>query len=175
MIVVWWLLFAILFAFLMTVFFGAPYVPSLDQRVRLAFDELYRVGETDFLVDIGSGDGRILREARRRGARALGYEINPFLVLISQLLSMRDHQINTKWGDYRTQKLPEEATVVYVFGVSRNIEKIITWVDGQARAQDRRIYVLSFGFQSKNFTALRNNETHFLYEVGALQGTGISV
>ncbi len=62
---------------------GAPYVPTPWPVVR-AMLELARVGETDFVLDLGSGDGRMVIEAARsRGARGLGVEIDPDLVLSS--------------------------------------------------------------------------------------------
>jgi len=36
------------------------------------------------LVDVGSGDGRIVLEAARRGYKAHGVELNPWLVLYSK-------------------------------------------------------------------------------------------
>lgn len=62
---------------------GAPYVPTPWPVVR-AMLELARVGGTDFVVDLGSGDGRVVIEAARsRGARGLGVEIDPDLVQAS--------------------------------------------------------------------------------------------
>jgi len=61
------------------VFTGAPYVPTNRALVERMLD-LARVGADTTLVDLGSGDGRIVIAAARRGARATGYEINPSLV-----------------------------------------------------------------------------------------------
>lgn len=175
MIVIWIVLGVVVGAFLVTALFGAPYVPSLDSRTKIAFDELYTINENDLLVDIGSGDGRVMREARLRGARTLGYEINPFLVIVANLLSLRDSKIHTKWTDYRMQTLPRNTTVVYVFGVTRDIESIVGWVDKQAKDAGREVYVLVFGSHPKNYPVMRRNSSHFLYRVGALQGSGRSV
>jgi cyclopropane fatty-acyl-phospholipid synthase-like methyltransferase len=38
----------------------------------------------DTLIDLGSGDGRIVIAAAQMGVRSIGYEINPFLVKISR-------------------------------------------------------------------------------------------
>jgi SAM-dependent methyltransferase len=43
-----------------------------------------KVGPGDTLVDLGSGDGRIVIEAAKRGAIAIGIEYNPDLVKLSQ-------------------------------------------------------------------------------------------
>ena len=39
--------------------------------------DLARIGPDDFLIDLGCGDGRIAVAAARRGARALGVDIDP--------------------------------------------------------------------------------------------------
>ena len=57
-----------------------PYVPSTT----IAVDEMLRVADVrpeDLVVDLGSGDGRIvIAAARDYGARGLGIEIDPALV-----------------------------------------------------------------------------------------------
>jgi len=57
--------------------FDVPYVPTrqvvVDEMLRLA-----GVGPGDFLIDLGSGDGRIvITAAREFGIRALGLDIDP--------------------------------------------------------------------------------------------------
>src|SRR5690242_6940406 len=43
-----------------------------------------QVGPSDFVVDLGSGDGRTVIAAAKRGARSLGVEYNPDMVKLSQ-------------------------------------------------------------------------------------------
>jgi hypothetical protein len=43
-----------------------------------------QVGPNDFLMDLGSGDGRTVITAAKRGAKALGIEYNPDMVKLSQ-------------------------------------------------------------------------------------------
>lgn len=62
---------------------GGPYVPTpqivVDEMLKVA-----RVGREDFVIDLGSGDGRIvLTAARTYGARGLGVDINGELVDMS--------------------------------------------------------------------------------------------
>lgn len=55
----------------------APAGATADGAVQ-AMLELAEVGPDDFLIDLGSGDGRIpIAAARQRGARALGVDIDP--------------------------------------------------------------------------------------------------
>jgi hypothetical protein len=53
-----------------------PYVPTPDAAVERML-EMGEVTAEDYLIDLGSGDGRIPIAAARRGARALGVEIDP--------------------------------------------------------------------------------------------------
>ena len=46
--------------------------------------DLAKVGPRDFVMDLGSGDGRTVISAARRGARALGVEYNPDMVDLSR-------------------------------------------------------------------------------------------
>lgn len=61
------------------------WVPTPDQLV----ESMLRMAEVtprDFVVDLGSGDGKIpITAARRFGARALGVEFNPDMVELSKL------------------------------------------------------------------------------------------
>lgn len=66
-----------------------PFVVTPD-AVTLAMLELAGVGPQDRLIDLGSGDGRIVIDAAKRfGARGLGVEIVPDLVLRSRAAAAR--------------------------------------------------------------------------------------
>jgi SAM-dependent methyltransferase len=45
---------------------------------------LAKVTPDDYVIDLGSGDGRIVIAAAKRGAHAVGYEFNPDMVQLSQ-------------------------------------------------------------------------------------------
>lgn len=57
----------------------APYVPTVEEDVELMLD-VAGVGAGDYVIDLGSGDGRIAIAAAGRGAFAHGVEIEPELV-----------------------------------------------------------------------------------------------
>lgn len=58
---------------------GAFYYPSKIAEIQNML-KVANVTAKDTVVDLGSGDGVILFEAAKLGAKAIGYEINPFLV-----------------------------------------------------------------------------------------------
>jgi SAM-dependent methyltransferase len=56
-----------------------PYVPTPPDVVERMLD-MAAVRKGEFVIDLGSGDGRIAIAAARRGARAFGVDLNPELV-----------------------------------------------------------------------------------------------
>ena len=68
--------------------YGAPFVPTSRARVG-AMLALAKPKPGELWVDLGSGDGRILVAASLAGARAVGYEFHPLLVLLSRLAIAR--------------------------------------------------------------------------------------
>ncbi len=60
------------------------WVPTPERAVERML-HLARVGPDDFLIDLGSGDGRIVIAAVQRfGARGLGVDLNPDMVRLSE-------------------------------------------------------------------------------------------
>jgi SAM-dependent methyltransferase len=59
------------------------WVPTPPELVELMLD-LAKVTRQDYVIDLGSGDGRNVIAAARRGARALGVEFNPDMVALSK-------------------------------------------------------------------------------------------
>lgn len=59
------------------------WVPTPQELVETMLD-MAEVGPDDFVIDLGSGDGRNVIAAARRGARALGVEFNPDMVELSR-------------------------------------------------------------------------------------------
>jgi SAM-dependent methyltransferase len=60
-----------------------PTPPALVDRMM----ELAKVTPQDFVMDLGSGDGRNIIAAAKRGANAVGVEYNPEMVKLSQRLA----------------------------------------------------------------------------------------
>jgi hypothetical protein len=63
------------------------WVPSPEVTVERMLD-LAKVTPQDFVIDLGSGDGRNVIGAAKRGATALGVEYNPDMVALSKRLAM---------------------------------------------------------------------------------------
>lgn len=65
------------------------WVPTPDLLVERMLD-LADVGPRDFVLDLGSGDGRTVFAAAKRGATALGIELNPDLVALARERARRE-------------------------------------------------------------------------------------
>jgi precorrin-6B methylase 2 len=59
------------------------WVPTPDELVDAMLD-LAKVTRNDYVMDLGSGDGRIVVAAAKRGAHAVGIEFNPDMVELSK-------------------------------------------------------------------------------------------
>jgi SAM-dependent methyltransferase len=59
------------------------WVPTPDELVEAMLD-MAKVTSNDTVMDLGSGDGRIVIAAAKRGARATGFEFNPDMVALSR-------------------------------------------------------------------------------------------
>lgn len=127
-----------------TAFLGAPYVPSRKKFVKKAFNDLYPLSDKDTLVDIGSGDGIVLRIAAGYGAKAIGYELNPVFFFISKIMSAKYNVEIVLKNVWRTP-LPVGTTIVYVFSVSRDSERMTEKLQQEVNRLGKPIHVMTLG------------------------------
>jgi len=67
------------------------------------------------LVDLGCGDGRVLREAQKRyGVQTIGYEINPLAYLKARLFSFGPNKIKIRRENFWEADL-SRADVVFCY------------------------------------------------------------
>jgi SAM-dependent methyltransferase len=65
------------------------WVPTSQELVDKMLD-LAKVTASDYVIDLGSGDGRTVITAAKRGARALGIEYNPDMVELSKRNAIKE-------------------------------------------------------------------------------------
>lgn len=152
-------------------FTGAPYVPSRRKDLEQAFTELYQLTASDTLIDIGSGDGVVLRMASKYGAKAIGYEIHPVLVAVSRLLSRRDANISVRLRNAWHEPLPQEVTVVYAFSDSRDIGKLAAKLQRDANRIGKSFAFISYGFAIPKTKERKQVGAYYLYHFTPLQST----
>ncbi len=145
--------------FSFVILFGAPFLPTLKVKTEEALDLLdLKAGQT--LLELGSGDGRILRAAAERGIYAIGYELNPLLVIWSILIHWRKREfITVRCANYWHKKLPA-ADGIYVFLLDRYMQKLDTKITQEI---SRNVKLVSFAFEIADKKPVKQKNGLFLY------------
>jgi len=126
---------------------GAPYAPTFIAAIKKTFDYI-GVDSSDVLVDLGAGDGKVLIEATRRGARAIGYELSPIMWAIAWIrLQGRGRGARVKLNNFFNQTLPADTTLIFTFLMPENMHKIDTYLQKQKLPQLR--FLLAYAFPIK--------------------------
>lgn len=175
MIAVYVFCFFVFLFFGLVVFIGAPYVPSHTKDVVQAVTKLYPITEGDVLLDVGSGDGRTLRQVSKLGGKAVGFEINPMLVLLSKILSLNDKNVTIKLADFWLVKIPDNVTVVYAFIVTRDAGRLTKKIQKESNRMGHGISVVSYGNKLNKLDAVKSVGAYSLYEFKPLQSAKAQV
>ena len=122
----------------------AVWVPTSPALVEKMLD-LAKVTKDDFVIDLGSGDGRMVIAAAKRGARALGVEYNPQMVELARRLAkeagVADRATFVEGDMYEADI--SKATVLALFLLPENLRRLEPKF--RALRPGTRIVVNSFG------------------------------
>ena len=106
-----------------------PFVPATENQIKNVLklcSKKRQGGGGTTLVDLGSGDGRIVFAAARDGYQATGYELNPWLVLYSKV-SARFHNLSRR-ASFQRQDLWKvnygQFDNVVIFGVADMMDEL---------------------------------------------------
>lgn len=149
-------------AFGAVVLVGPPYLPILKPQMETALELLnLKPGQT--LLELGAGDGRVLKAAAQRGWNVVGIELNLFLVVIAWLRTWRYRkQVRIIWGNYWQVEWPPADAVFtfmlqkYMTRLDKNIEK---W-------RNKPLKLVSFAFYIPGKKADVERNGLFVYDYG---------
>lgn len=121
-----------------------------------------KAGET--VVDLGSGDGRLLLASALRGAKAIGYELNPLLISLSLIHAKLKGILNevTVIRQSLWKADLKVADVIFVYSLKRDIKKFEDFVYQNAK-KGTRIIVNTNPFPNKK--PQKHENGIFLYVV----------
>lgn len=140
--------------------FGPPYVPTLKRNMEAALDLLdLKPGQT--MLELGSGDGRVLVAAAKRGINVIGIELSPVLVIISWLRTRRYRKhVRIIWGSYFGRKWPP-ADAIFTFMIPRQMKRLDRRIK---RWHTKPIRLASFAFTIPDKEPIKTKNGVFLYE-----------
>jgi len=149
----------IFFVFAFSIVFGAPYVPTLRAQRKAALDLLdLKKGQT--LYELGSGDGSLLIEAAARGWKAVGYELNPILVLITRYRARRSHgRVKVVWGNFWKADFGS-ADAIFIFQLDRSMKNLEAKILAEKKG---RLKIASHAFKIPGKKPARQKDAVFLY------------
>ncbi len=120
--------------FLRSMLRGAPCISTAEPTARVMLELAgLRPGMT--VYDLGSGRGRLLLLAAERGVRAIGIELDPFVVWSSRILARASpfsERIEVRRGDLWEAELGD-ADVVFVYLLAGKMERLRRRLEGRLK------------------------------------------
>jgi SAM-dependent methyltransferase len=124
--------------------FFAPWVPARRRDMKRIFMQA-RIKKEEIFYDLGCGTGRLVAEAAKYGAQAIGLELNPVLFFFCQLrkmFSMDRGRMNFKLVNLYHENL-SPADVIYFFGMPGTVARIKEKLERELKSGAR---VISYSF-----------------------------
>lgn len=159
--VVWVVGILLVIAYAAVMPFGALYLPTIKKQRQKALDLLdLKPGET--FVDLGSGDGNMLMLAADRGLKAVGYELNPFLVVAAWIRTRRyGRRVKVRQGNFWHADI-SQADGVFVFLITHHMKHLDRFMEQQTKIKPIKLVSNSFEIPGKK--PLKRSGSMLLYE-----------
>lgn len=153
----------VILVFLLPPVLGAPFVPSSNAVVEKML-QFAQAKSEERMVDLGSGDGRIVMAFAKMGIEAHGYEINPTLVFLSRL-AIRARGLQGKahihWRSFMSVDF-SRFDIVVIYGLPRIMKTLEPRFQKDLPPGGR---VISNTFSFQNWPADKKEDKVFLYKV----------
>lgn len=153
---------------------GAPFVPSTSACVRTMIS-LANLSGNERVVDLGSGDGRIVIAAVKAGAKSgVGYEIVPGLIFLSRLRA-RFARVGDR-ATFRCQSMWKadlsNTNVVFLYQIPYAMQKISDLLRTKLPPGAR---VISNGFKIPNLYLLKEIDSVRAYRINGIKNGHMDV
>lgn len=149
----------IIFCFSFVLLFGAPYLPTLKKQKLLAL-QMLDLKPSQLLLELGCGDGGLLKRAAKMGICGVGYELNPIMFLIAKCNTFRvRHMVKIEFGNFWNKKWPE-VDGIYVFLLQKymyRLDKIII------QSKMKNVKVVSYAFKIPGKKIAQKKAALYLY------------
>jgi len=151
------LLFVLVFS---PLFLGVPFMPT-HKKQALQMIEWANIQKGMKVIDLGSGAGRLLFLSAQKGANAIGYELNPFLVLWTKLMIFLKGNKNIKVF-YKSIYDADisDADIILMFLFPPHMKKMTEKLK-EAKPGTK---ILSYAFSLPGWTAIKHEDGIFIYQ-----------
>ncbi len=135
-----------------------PLVPTPNRTVKKMI-EFAHIKSGMVVYDLGCGDGRIVRAAAKKGARAIGYEISLPTWLLAMFWSLPYRNASIRFGNLWKQPF-DDADVIFCYLMPNEMQRFKreAWPKLKKGAK-----VISHGFRMKELTVTQEEAGVFLY------------
>ncbi len=146
------------------VYVGAPYVPTPPRTLQIML-RLANISPSDHVVDLGSGDGRMVVAAAKQGATsAIGFEIHPGLVKLANL-NIKKARLE-KMAHVKNQSMwhadISQATVVFLYQLPYVMKKL----GGKLKTElPRGARVISNAFPIPDWKPITQEKNVYVYKI----------
>lgn len=142
------------------IIWGAPFVPSALGTVKKMI-EMADLHGNDMLMDLGSGDGRILKKAAPHVKYAVGIEINPLLYFWSKTRLAKYKNIKVQRTNLWKVDL-KDVDVLTIFFIAHHMGALKQKIKKEMKPGSR---VVSYGFSFPDWQYAKKDAKVYLYIV----------
>ncbi|MEX2409883.1 MAG: class I SAM-dependent methyltransferase [Candidatus Paceibacterota bacterium] len=133
-------------------FMGAPFLPSFRKKDKVDFNKLFKIlkdNNVDKVIDIGSGDGRLVKKLSQAGFKSHGIEINPLLFLLShyKLRNLKSKNTLIYRGNFWKKDL-SDYDAIFMFHFKTANKKLIEKFKRELKNES---LIISTGFKLDDF------------------------
>jgi cyclopropane fatty-acyl-phospholipid synthase-like methyltransferase len=140
---------------------GALYYPSTEKAVKTIL-QLSKAKKGDTLIDLGSGDGRIVISAAQKGLKSIGYELNPILVFKSRSLIKKmnlSHLAQIKFKNFWHADF-NQADIIVLYQFPQYLKKLHRLLDKKLK---HSVTVISNDYPFSDKKPIRIKDKIFVY------------
>ena len=137
-----WLLLTIFFSFCLYYVLKnrlAIFFPSSKRMVEVVIN-FAQIKKNDVFYDLGSGDGRILVEAAKKGVKVVGIEKNRFLNWFARRKTKNFKNVKIIQGDIFRQKI-NDASIIVAYLSQKITEKLQKKIEKEVKKETRIILI----------------------------------
>lgn len=150
------------FVMVVSAFIGVPCLPTHKKQAKILI-ELCAIKPGMKVVDLGSGHGRLVMLAGELGADVVGYELNPFMVLLSRWLIRRkglSDKVKIRWRSlYKADVKDVDVVTTFLFK-----EPMIKLANGLFKDLKLGAKVVSYTFPIKTWQPILQKEGVSVYQ-----------